>query len=121
MKNILICICLLMSSFSFSQTAKTDVDMVVTINSLKFSTSSIEELEEINWEDVREIIKENNPETPFSLEIELIRSGKNRSKIKSNMSVKVSDASKNYELLIKRAEKAIKAIKRMSNKINSKK
>ncbi len=105
----------------YSQSKKTDVDTVVSINSLKFSANTVKELEEINWEDVKDIIKENDPETTFSLEIQLITSEKSQSKVKSNMSVKVSDASKNYELLIERAEKAIKAIKRMSNKINIKK
>lgn len=121
MKKIIVCICLLMSSLMFSQSKKTDVDTKVSINSLKFSANSVEELETINWEDVREIIKENNPEAPFSLEIELNTSKKSTSKVTTNMSAKVSDVSKNYELLISRAEKAIKAFKRMSNKINNKK
>lgn len=121
MKKVIVCICLLMSSLMFSQSKKTDVDTTVSINSLKFSANSVDELEAINWEDVREIIKENNPEAPFSLEIELNTSKKSTSKVTANMSAKVSDVSKNYELLISRAEKAIKAFKRMSNKINNKK
>ncbi|MDT7830840.1 hypothetical protein RQM59_00520 [Flavobacteriaceae bacterium S356] len=121
MKKLIICICLLTSLSMFSQSEKTDVNTTVAINSLKFSADSVEELEAINWEDVREIIKENDPETPFSLEIQLNTSKKNTSKVATNMSAKVSDVSKNYELLIARAEKAIKAIKRMSNKIYNKK
>jgi len=121
MKKLIICTCLLMSSWMFSQSKKTDVDTVVSVNSLKFSADSVEELEAINWEDVREIIKENDPETSFSLEIQLNTSKKSTSKVTTNMSAKVSDVSKNYELLIARAEKAIKAFKRMSNKIYNKK
>ena len=121
MKKLIVCVYLLMSSWMFSQSKKTDVNTTVSINSLKFSADSVQELEAINWEDVKEIIKENSAETLFSLEIQLNTSKKSTWKVTTNMSAKVSDVSKNYELLIARAEKAIKAIKKMSNKIYNKK
>lgn len=116
MKKIAICLLLMISSLGYSQTKESPKVVTSSVSSLKFSVNSIEEFDAINWNDVKEIIRENDSETNFSLEIELTTTKSNTKKTIGNVNVKVNDVSKNYESLIGRAKKAVEIIKKMFNK-----
>jgi hypothetical protein len=81
-----------------------------TIHTIKYAVSSQEELKAINWNDMKEIFKENKPEDliEFVFEVDLPES---KNKFKSSM--KVSGETKNIDSLIHQMKKGAKAISKL--------
>jgi hypothetical protein len=115
MIKILTLFLLTFSIFICGQEEKTDAtyfkDTVTKVTSLKFSFSSIKDLESIVWEDVKSIFDKNSPEEKVALSFEIdLKEVKNKFK----GSTTVSGPTKNLDSLIIRAKKTIKSLIRIS-------
>lgn len=108
-------ICLFVVSYSFAQ--QLDQSTEVTIKSLKIECESAEELKSVDWDDIREVIRMNDPEEVIALEFGL-HEKKANTKIKGNFNFTIKGKTKDIENIITRAKKGVKALERMSTKIN---
>ncbi|KGL59561.1 MULTISPECIES: hypothetical protein [unclassified Polaribacter] len=96
-----------------SQVASSKVDKEgnkFTVHTIKYNVNSQEDLKGINWNDMKEIFKENKPEDliEFAFEVDLPES---KNKFKSSM--KVSGKTKNIDSLIHQMKKGAKAISKL--------
>jgi hypothetical protein len=115
MKKILTLFLLTISIFISGQEEKKDAtyfkDTGTKVTSLKFSYSSIKDLESIVWEDVKSGFDKNSPEEKVALSFEIdFKELKN--KFKGFMTV--SGQTKNLDSLIIRAKKTVKSLIRIS-------
>ena len=86
------------------------------VNYLKFTVTSPDDFETINWNDLKEIVQNNKEEDVVELEFEInLPKGENIKK--GNLSFKVKDTTKNMEKIIQRSKKGIKRISRITNNI----
>ncbi|CAM1373281.1 hypothetical protein [Tenacibaculum xiamenense] len=86
------------------------------VNYLKFTVTSPDDFETINWNDLKEIVQNNKEEDVVELEFEInLPKGKNIKK--GNLSFKVKDTTKNMEKIIQKSKKGIKRISRITNNI----
>ncbi len=88
------------------------------VNYLKFTVSSPEEFETINWKDVKEIVQENDEDDLVELEFE-INVRETHTIKRADFSFRVKDITKNMEEIIKKSKKGIKGISRMANNIKT--
>jgi len=70
MNKIIFVIWVFASSLIFSQ-KKNSSENYMNINSLSFTLNTAKELATINWQDIKDSFKENNPESVISLKIKL--------------------------------------------------
>ena len=114
MKNIFTLIALFFSLLTFSQKdivlSKITKDKEFTVHSIKFSVNSSEDLQSINWDDVRDNFKDNKPEELIELAFE-IDLPESKNKFKS--SFKVGGETKNIDTLIKRMKKGVKKMSKL--------
>lgn len=83
------------------------------ITSLKYISSSVFELENLNWGDVKSIFNSNKPEEKIELSFEIdLKESKN--KLKS--SFKVIGETKNIDSLINLAKKGVNGLIKISSK-----
>ncbi|QMU64453.1 MAG: hypothetical protein GKR88_09250 [Flavobacteriaceae bacterium] len=74
MRTLVMGICLVVFATGFSQTQKLNTETIATVNSLTFSVDSVEELETINWKDVKEVLRKITPKQHFLLKSALLQS-----------------------------------------------
>ena len=121
MKKKLTLFLLTFSIFIYGQEEKTDAtyfkDAVNKVTSLKFSSSSIKDLESIVWEDVKSIFDKNSPEEKVALSFEI---DLKELKYKFKGSMMVSGPTKNLDSLIIRAKKTVKSLIRISKQYQNK-
>ncbi len=68
MKNILFLLLLIFSLHVKAQDdSRSDISSKTFVTELHFTTNSIEELQDVNWEDVRQIFGENEPDSEIEL------------------------------------------------------
>lgn len=85
------------------------------IRSLKFSATSTEELKTINWNDVRELFKNNEGNLPIALELE-VNIPKTEKITKGVFRFKVNEDSRDVEEIIAKAKNGINDLnKRINN------
>ena len=97
-----------LSIFSQETTLKTDrVYDEFKVHSIKYTVNSAEDLKSINWNDVKEIFKENNTEELIELAFEI---NLPNSKNKYKSSVKAGGKSEDIDALIKIMKKGVKVI-----------
>lgn len=102
MKKVILIICL---TFSFLATAQETEPKITfsTTSSLKFSFDNKDELKTINWNDIRDFVKDNKKGDLFSLTFELKKSKKTTNKL----SFTVKGESGEIETLIATSKKMI--------------
>tara|TARA_R110002049_G_scaffold19876_7_gene73962 strand:- start:846 stop:1199 length:354 start_codon:yes stop_codon:yes gene_type:complete len=117
MKKVLTLFLLIFSIVLFAQDKSTKVafskNIDSKITSLKYTTSSINEFETINWQDVKSIFETNKPEEKIEMTFEI---DLKESKDKFKSSVTVGGKTEEIDSLIKRAKKIIKSIIKISKK-----
>ena len=117
MKKVLTLFLLTFSIVLFAQDKSTKVTFIKNIDSkitsLKYTTSSINEFETINWQDVKSIFETNKPEEKIEMTFEI---DLKESKDKFKSSVTVGGKTEEIDSLIKRAKKIIKSIIKISKK-----
>lgn len=120
MIKIIFGICVFASSLIFSQ-KKNSSENYMNVNSLSFTVDSSKELATINWQDVKDAFKENNPESDIFLEIKLKTKEKseNKPKIKYDFSYKVEGKAGEIYSLVLRMRKAISFINKATKKIKN--
>ena len=120
MIKIIFGICVFASSLIFSQ-KKNSSENYMNVNSLSFTVDSSKELATINWQDVKDAFKENNPESDIFLEIKLKTKEKseNKPKIKYDFSYKVEGKAGEIDSLVLRMRKAISFINKATKKIKN--
>ena len=120
MIKIIFGICIFASSLIFSQ-KKNSSENYMNVNSLSFTVDSSKELATINWQDVKDAFKENNPESDIFLEIKLKTKEKseNKPKIKYDFSYKVEGKAGEIDSLVLRMRKAISFINKATKKIKN--
>ena len=120
MIKIIFAICVFASSLIFSQN-KNSSKNYMNVNSLSFTVDSSKELATINWQDVKDAFKENNPESDIFLEIKLKTKEKseNKPKIKYDFSYKVEGKAGEIDSLVLRMRKAISFINKATKKIKN--
>ena len=99
----------------FSQETTLDVikeDAKITIHAMKFSVNSAEELQTINWKEIKDSFNDNNPEELIELAFE-IDLPESKNKFKS--SFKVGGRTKDIDALIKKMKKGVKKIVKISS------
>lgn len=115
MKKLYTLLFILSSFFIRAQAENTEVasskNVVSKITSLKYATSSIKELESINWQEVKSVFETNKPEEKIELSFE-INLPQSKNKFKS--SVTVGGLTKQIDSLIIKSKKAIKAFVKIS-------
>ena len=115
MKKIVTLFLLTFSIFINGQEENTDAtyftDTVTKVTSLKFSSSSIKDIERFVWEDVKSIFDKNSLEEKVALSFEIdLKESKNKFK----GSLTVSGPTKNLDSLIISAKKTVKSLIRIS-------
>jgi hypothetical protein len=120
MIKIIFGICVFASSLIFSQ-KKNSSENYMNVNSLSFTVDSSKELATINWQDVKDAFKENNPESDIFLEIKLKTKEKseNKPKIKYDFSYKVEGKAGEIDSLVLSRRKAISFINKATKKIKN--
>ncbi|WP_405609378.1 hypothetical protein [Polaribacter sp. Asnod1-A03] len=118
MNKIVLVICLFISSFIFSQTQDVNLNYINT-NSVSVSVDSPEELQTINWDDIKSAFKDNDPESEISFEIKLKTKEKSKkdAKVKYDYSFKSTSKAKDVDSLIVRMKKGVNYINKLANKI----
>lgn len=118
MNKLILAICIFTSSFIFSQ-KEDNIPIFINTNSLTISVDSATELETINWEDVKSVFNDNDPESEISLEIKMKTKEKSTDKIKTKLdySFKSSSKAKDVDSLIVRMKKGVNYINKLANKI----
>lgn len=111
MKKIFLTLFLCASLNVFSQKSKTKIN-VINIESLQFEVDSVDELETIDWKDVKETFEENSPESSIFLKITV--ANKKKGKLKKSFSYKVDGKAKDIDSLITRIKKGIKLFKKIN-------
>lgn len=115
MKKLLIV--LFAFSYSFVNAQKdSNAELTFTeskVNSLKFSVDSSEELNSINWKDIKDVFLENKDQDSISLAFELKKNAKRNLYYKFS----IKGTSNNIDNLINRSKKIINVL----HKLNSKK
>ncbi|MCI2228911.1 hypothetical protein MC378_07005 [Polaribacter sp. MSW13] len=116
MNKIILIICIFTSAFVFSQ--KKHVSYINT-NSLSISVTSSKELETINWQDIKEVFKDNDPESDVSLEIKVKLEEKSTNKLsyKYDYSFKSNSKAKDIDSLIVRMKKGVNYINRVTKNL----
>lgn len=115
MKKLFTLLLLLISLITLAQEEQTKMayskNEVSKITSLKMTTNSTKDLETINWEDVKNIFEENNPEEKIELSFELdLKESKNKFK----SAVTIGGQTKEIDSLILKSKKYLKALVRIS-------
>lgn len=113
MKTITLVLLLFSTSILFSQENKKNDKSNVKVTSISYMVDDLEELENINWQDLREVFKNNNDKETIEMSFG-VSLKKSKHKLKS--SIKVSGETKNLDSLIIKAKKGIKAISKISKK-----
>lgn len=111
MKNILFIVLLFTIIQTYSQVDK-EKNMQANIESLKVDVNSLEELKEINWKEIEDAFKENDPESDIILKVSL--NSKKSEKVKLNYSYKVDGKAKDVNKLILKLKKGISIFKKIS-------
>lgn len=101
------------SVFSQETTIDTIKDNVkVTVNAMKFSVNSAEELKTINWKEIKDSFKDNKPEELIELAFEIdLPASKNKFK----SSFKVGGKTKDIDVLIKKIKKGVKKMSKIAS------
>tara|TARA_B110000046_G_scaffold169398_1_gene188484 strand:+ start:216 stop:584 length:369 start_codon:yes stop_codon:yes gene_type:complete len=120
MNKIIFAICIFASSLVFSQN-KNSSENYMNVNSLSFTVDSSKELATINWQDIKDAFKENNPESDIFLEIKLKTKDKleNKPKIKYDFSYKVEGKAREIDSLVLSIRKVINFINKATKKIKN--
>lgn len=109
----LLFISLLINAQESNTKAAYSKDEVSKITSLAFTSSSVKDLEKINWKDIESIFEHNKPNEKIALSFELdLKDSKNKFKGK----MEVSGESKNIDSLIYKSKKIIKTLIKISKK-----
>lgn len=117
MKKLLTLLLLSYSVFIFAQAEKTDVEYFknteTKITSLKFSTTSVKELESIDWKEVKSVFETNKEEEVIKM---IFKIDLKDSKTKFNGSFIVSGKTKDIDGLTIKADKMLKGLIKISKK-----
>ena len=116
MRKIILIACLFVASYGFAQ--ETDTKTEVSIKSLKIQCDSPEDLKTVDWDDIREVINMNKPDEMISLEFGVHNEQETKTKISGSFNFTIKGKTKNIENMIARAKKGVKALEKMSNKLN---
>lgn len=109
----LLFISLLINAQETTTKATYSKDKVSKITSLSFSVTSVKDLEQINWKDVKSIFENNKPSENIALSFELdLKESKNKFKGK----MEVSGETKNIDTLITKSKKIIQKLIKISKK-----
>lgn len=116
MKNLITFLCLASLSACFAQTDINNTKVTTSkVNSLSYMADKIEELESINWEDIKEMFNNNNKndtvELTFGIDFK-------KSKMKFKSSIKVSGEIKDLDSLIAKSKKGVVSLIKISKKYN---
>ncbi len=123
MKKITTVVLLLFTSILLAQhknveikeTINTNTDVKVT--SMSYSVDSAKQLENINWNEVKSIFEDNNPEEKIELSFEL---DLKESKSKFKSAVTVGGKTKEIDSLILKSKKYLKALIKISKNYENK-
>lgn len=121
MKKLLPLLLCAFSLFIYGQEEKTNVEYhkntETKVTSLKYTTSSVKELEAINWKDVKNIFKSNKEDEVIKMifEIDLPVS-----KDKFKGSTEISGKAKDIDSLIIRTKKILKGLIKISKENKNK-
>ncbi|MDX6747083.1 hypothetical protein SHK09_09800 [Polaribacter sp. PL03] len=115
MKKVLTLFLLTFSVILFAQKEKTEVEYfentALKVTSLKISSGSVKELENINWIDLKSVFESNKKTETIKLVFEIdLKDSKN--KFKGSFSIK--DKTQNIDSLITRAKKMLKSLIKIS-------
>ncbi len=111
MKNILLLLAVLTSSFYCAQDKDINKE-IIKVTKMAIEANSAEELETIDWKDIKEVFAYNTKNEDIEMSFSL-HFPKSKNNIKS--SIKVGGKSKNIDSLIVKAKKGIKAIIKLAN------
>ena len=121
MKKLFTLLMLLVSLITSAQEEDTKVayfkNEVSKITSLKMTSNSTQDLETINWKDIRSIFEYNNPEEKIELSFEL---DLKESKSKFKSSISVVGETKKLDSLILKSKKYLKALIKISKNYENK-
>ncbi|AOW18632.1 hypothetical protein LPB03_14720 [Polaribacter vadi] len=121
MKKLFTLLILLVSLITSAQEEDTKVayfkNEVSKITSLKMTSNSTQDLETINWKDIRSIFEYNNPEEKIELSFEL---DLKESKDKFKSAVTVGGHTEEIDSLITKSKKLIKMIIKLSKNYENK-
>ncbi|WP_439128043.1 hypothetical protein [Polaribacter sp.] len=111
MKKLFTLFLLFISLLINAQDSKTKAtyskDEISKITSLSYSSTSIKDLEKLNWNDIKTIFEGNKPDEKIALSFELdLKESKNKFKGK----MEVSGETKNIDSLIFKSKKIIKKL-----------
>ncbi|MDG2194944.1 MAG: hypothetical protein P8K77_08915 [Polaribacter sp.] len=115
MKELLLIVCIFSMTTGFTQTETKPIISYTSkaaVTSLKLSIDGSNDLKTINWNDIKEIFKDNNDDQLIQLELE-IDLPKSKNKIQG--SFKMQGERKNIDRLLLRAKKGIKGLLKVIN------
>jgi hypothetical protein len=116
MRKIILIICILCAGYGFAQ--DTDKTNEISIKSLKIECDSAEDLKTVNWDDIREVINMNKPNETIALEFGVHHKRATKAKVRGSFNFTITGKTKDIDNMITRAKKGVKALEKMSNKIN---
>ena len=120
MSKIILTICIFTSSILFSQKGE-NKEVYINTNSIIIRVDSSNELETINWKDIKSVFIENDPESEISLEIKVKTKEKseNKLKVKLDYSFKSTSKAKDIDSLIIRMKKGVNYINKITKNLNN--
>ena len=116
MKTIVTLLTLFVAQSLFAQKIETPIEQF-TVKSIKIECASAEELREIDWNSIEELLQLNDEEDIIELQFGL-HNKKESKKVKGSFNFTVKGKKKDVYQIIKRAKKGVKGLKSMSNKID---
>lgn len=117
MKNLFVLLFLGFSQLLSSQEVFEIKETTVSVQTLKIHCESAKDLKEINWDDIRDIIENNEPNQEVALEFGIHNKGKKKEAVKSSFNFKIKGKSKDILNIVKKAQKGVRSLIKLSDKI----
>jgi kynurenine formamidase len=116
MKNLFIVLFIFAMNVVSAQNSDTAETSKITVKSFKIHCESAKELKTIDWNDIHDIIQQNDPEDVVALEFGVHHKVQTQTKVKGTFNFKLKGKTKDVEKIIIRAKKGVNALKKMSTK-----
>lgn len=118
MKKLIVLSFLLFTCIIFSQEKKVTLESNSNFESIEISVDSLEEIDNIKWEDFKDVFKENNPESKISMKV-TVKSINQENGI-TNFSIGVNGKSKEIDRLLELLKKRVLKMKQLTQNFNHK-
>jgi hypothetical protein len=108
--TLLFLLSLIISQVSAQQEMSFSGQTDISVNALHFSVDSVEELQEIDWVEIRDLFRDNSPEEPIELGFSLKRQVKKETYTMDSFEFTLRGKSEEVESMISKTQKIIRSL-----------